>query len=47
MPAAGPTEAAEDKDNPIVSLEPEEHMKQASAFMGSKKSVKNVQGETQ
>ena len=32
----------DDKDNPIVALEPDEHLKQGSAFMGSKKAGTSV-----
>lgn len=34
----------EDKDNPIVALEPEDHNKQGSAYMRSKISNNNEDG---
>jgi hypothetical protein len=35
-------DAIDDKDNPIVALEPDENLKQGSAFMGSKKAGTSV-----
>ena len=35
-------DAMDDKDNPIVALEPDENLKQGSAFMGSKKAGTSV-----
>jgi hypothetical protein len=32
----------DDKDNPIVALEPEDHIKHGSAYLGSKKSKNGV-----
>jgi len=32
----------EDKDNPIVALEPEDNLKKGSAFLGSKKAGSSV-----
>ena len=32
----------DDKDNPIVALEPDENLKQGSAFMGSKKAGNSI-----
>lgn len=32
----------EDKDNPIVALEPEDNLKKGSAFLGSKKNESSV-----
>jgi len=35
-------EGMEDKDNPIVALEPDDNLKQGSAFMGSKKAGTSI-----
>lgn len=35
-------EGMDDKDNPIVALEPDDNLKQGSAFMGSKKAGTSV-----
>ena len=35
-------DAIDDKDNPIVALEPDENLKQGSAFMGSKKAGTSI-----
>lgn len=35
-------EGMDDKDNPIVALEPDDHLKQGSAFMGSKKAGNSI-----
>ena len=32
----------DDKDNPIVALEPDDNLKQGSAFMGSKKAGQSI-----
>lgn len=32
----------DDKDNPIVALEPDDNLKQGSAFMGSKKAGTSI-----
>lgn len=34
--------ASQDKDNPIVALEPEDGLKKPSAFLGSKKAGSSV-----
>ena len=35
-------EGMDDKDNPIVALEPDDNLKQGSAFMGSKKAGTSI-----
>jgi len=35
-------EGMDDKDNPIVALEPDDQLKQGSAFMGSKKAGTSI-----
>ena len=35
-------EGMDDKDNPIVALEPDDNLKQGSAFMGSKKAATSI-----
>ena len=35
-------EGMDDKDNPIVALEPDDNLKQGSAFMGSKKAGQSI-----
>ena len=37
-------DANEDRDNPIVALEPDEALKQGSAFMGSKQNRTSMDG---